>query len=87
MGTFKKAKDGDIALYTRGDTPNIFFRIRLPNGGGWKRFNSKSTSDNVAMSMALDEYSELKIKLRYNLSLTPKSFSAVAETGIVASVR
>ena len=55
MGTIRKAKEGDIVLYTRGDSPNIFYRIRLPDGSGWRRFNSKSTSDNVAMTMALDE--------------------------------
>ena len=79
MGTIRKAKNGDIVLYTRGDSRNIFYRIRMPDGSGWRRFNSKSPSDNVAMTKALDEYTELKIKVRYNLSLTPKSFSAAAE--------
>lgn len=63
----KKLRDGEIILYTRGRSPNIQARLKLPDTNTWYRFSTKTSEVDKAVEVSLERLQEEKIKRKYGI--------------------
>lgn len=70
MSILRKARNGEIVLFYRGDSPEIYCRVRLPDGGWLQRTTKKRYSDE-ALQVAERLHDEARF--RHRMGLMPKS--------------
>ncbi len=63
----------------RGDSPNVFCRLKKPDVGGWVRRGTGVTDVDEALRMAEEWYDEIRFKAKHGLAMEPKAFAAVAD--------
>jgi len=73
-----KLRDGDITLYTRGDSANWYAAFRLPDGGRLQQ-SLKTQGKAEAKERAIARYDEIKWRSRLGLSQDTVTFSQAAE--------
>jgi len=75
--TIKRLRDGDIILFSRGQSRAIQCRVRDPRNDEWKQQSTKKTDVDAAAAFAEKWHDELKFKDRYGIIGDPKSFAHV----------
>jgi integrase len=76
-----KLRDGDITLYTRGDSANWYAGYRLPDGGRLQE-SLKTRNKAEAKERAIARYDELKWRKKLGLTQDTVSFSQAADAWI-----
>lgn len=79
MSVIQKSRDGNVVLLFRGDSPNVFCRVKKPDVGGWLRRSTRVVDVAEALRIAEEWHDEIRFKARYGLALVPKAFNAVAD--------
>jgi hypothetical protein len=67
--------DGDVALFYRGDSPQLYCRLRRPDGLGWVQRSTKCNHPDEAFKRAQGWHDELRL----GLTTDPKLSSLVAD--------
>src|SRR4051794_38485830 len=78
-----KLRDGDVTLYTRGDSANWYAAFRLPAGGRLQQ-SLKTRNKAEARERAIARYDELKWRNKLGLTQDTVSFSQAADAWIEA---
>ena len=78
-----KLRDGDITLYTRGDSVNWYAGYRLPDGGRLQE-SLKTANKAEARERALARYDDLKWRKKLGLTQDTVSFAQAADAWIEA---
>ena len=78
-----KLRDGDITLYTRGDSANWYAGYRLPDGGRLQE-SLKTRNKAEAKERAIARYDELRWRKKLGLTKDTVSFSQAADAWIEA---
>lgn len=78
-----KLRDGDITLYTRGDSANWYAGFRLPNGGRLQE-SLRTRNKAEAKERAIARYDEIKWRKKLGLTQDTVSFSQAADAWIEA---
>ena len=76
-----KLRDGDITLYTRGDSANWYAGYRLPDGGRLQE-SLKTRNKAEAKERAVARYDEIKWRKKLGLTQDTVSFSQAADAWI-----
>ncbi len=76
-----KLRDGDITLYTRGDSANWYAGYRLPDGGRLQE-SLKTRNKADAKERAIARYDEIKWRRKLGLTQNTVSFSQAADAWI-----
>jgi integrase len=76
-----KLRDGDITLYTRGDSANWYAGFRLPDGGRLQE-SLKTRNKAEAKERAIARYDEIKWRRKLGLTQDTVSFSQAADAWI-----
>lgn len=76
-----KLRDGDITLYTRGDSANWYAGFRLPNGGRQQE-SLKTRNKAEAKERAIARYDEIKWRSKLGLTQDTVSFAQAADAWI-----
>jgi len=77
MDEIKHFRDGDVVLYKRENSKRWQARIKLPTNK-WKRISTKMNNMDDASEYACQKYDEFRFKVKNNLPLETRQFSAVA---------
>ena len=72
-----KLRDGDVTLYTRGDSKNWYAGFRLPNGGRLQK-SLKTRNKAEAKERAIAQYDDIKWRHKLGLSSKSVTFSHAA---------
>jgi len=74
-------RDGRILLYVDGDKKKPIWncRFRLPGRNGYILKSSGTTNLADAVRFAEDLYDEMRVKIRFNMPIKPKTFAAVID--------
>lgn len=78
-----KLRDGDITLYTRGDSANWYAGFRLPDGGRLQE-SLKTRNKAEARERAIARYDEIKWRNKLGLTQDTVSFAQAADSWIAA---
>jgi len=78
-----KLRDGDITLYTRGDSANWYAGYRLPDGGRLQE-SLRTANKAEARERALARYDDLKWRKKLGLTQDTVSFAQAADAWIEA---
>jgi integrase len=78
-----KLRDGDITLYTRGDSANWYAGFRLPDGGRLQE-SLKTRNKAEAKERAIARYDEIKWRKKLGLTQDTVSFGQAADAWIEA---
>ena len=79
MAVIKKSRGGNVVRLFRGDSPNVFCRLKKPDLGGWVRRGTGVTDIDKALRMAEEWYDEIRLMAKHGLPMEPKAFAAVAD--------
>ncbi len=79
MSVIQKSREGNVVLLYRGDSPNVFCRVKKPDVSGWLRRSTGVADVAEALRIAEEWHDEIRFKARYGLALVPKAFNAVAD--------
>ncbi len=79
MGVIRKSRDGNVVLIYRGDSPNVFCRIKRPDASGWIQKSTGTTDVDKALLKAEEWHDEVRFKAKHGLALETKSFSSVCD--------
>lgn len=78
-----KLRDGDITLYTRGDSTNWYAGYRLPDGGRLQK-SLRTANKAEAREWALARYDDLKWREKLGLTQDTVSFAQAADAWLEA---
>jgi len=70
MSILSKMKNGEVVLFYRGDSPEIYCRVRSPEGK-WVARSTRKRSEEAARAVALEI--QMEILLRHKHGLTSKT--------------
>ncbi len=74
-------RDGNVVLYKRERSNKYQARVKLPNGK-WKRISTKKIDVRLAMEIACNQYDEIRFKIKHDIPINTKRFTAVADLAI-----
>ncbi len=73
-----KLRDGEISLYTRGDSKNWYASFRKP-GGGRLQESLKIQNKATAKETALARHDDMKWRAKFGITQKPVSFAEAAD--------
>ena len=79
MGVIQKSRGGNVVLLHRGDSPNVFCRIKKPDVSGWLQRSTGVMDVAEAQQIAEEWHDEIRFKAKHGLAIEPRAFSAVAD--------
>ena len=77
-----RLRDGEVSLYTRGDSKNYYAGYRL-RGGGRLQESLKTKNKAVAKERALERYDDIKAREKYGLTQNTVSFAEAADAWLL----
>jgi hypothetical protein len=77
-----RLRDGEVTLYTRGDSRNWYAGFRLARGGRLQE-SLKTRNKAVAKERALERHDDLKARAKYGLTQNTVTFANAADAWLL----
>jgi hypothetical protein len=70
---------GDVVVFENPNSPSLYYRVKKPDGSGWKPRSAHTQDPNEALTKGEEEYGEMRLRQKVGLSSDPTAFCVVAE--------
>lgn len=70
---------GAVVVFENPNSPSLYYRVKKPDGSGWKPRSAHTQDPDDALAKGEQEYGEMKLRQKVGLSSDPTPFCAVAE--------
>jgi hypothetical protein len=77
-----RLRDGEVTLYTRGDSKNWYAGFRLARGGRLQE-SLKTRNKAVAKERALERHDDLRARAKYGLTQNTVTFAHAADAWLL----